>query len=184
MGWACLALVFCVITLNTCIIITHRNLYRSIETLRQQGLTKEIWLIRFLLHNGLAFFATWITIATLLNFGIVLHYEWGVDLNLASTIPLACLSFLILCWFVLETFVLDRYIRYTFSEYIVLIVALIGSLVANYNLDTNNRNSIFTVVLLAVAALLAVTKVVVMIVRHRKRPIKGNFQDNLKGQLA
>ena len=184
MGWAFLDLSLCALTLYTCIIITHRNLYRSIRILEQQGVTKDIWLIRFLVQNGIVFFATWVTIATLLNFGITLHYIWDVDLNLASTIPLACLSFIILCWFVMETFVLDKYIRYTFSEYIVLIVALIGSVVANYDLDTNYRNSIFLVVLLGVVGLLALTKVAVMIYRYRKRPIRGNFQDDFKGQLA
>ena len=79
---------------------------------------------------------------------------------------------------------LDKYIRYTFSEYIVLIVALIGSVVANYDLDKNYRNSIFLVVLLGVVGLLALTKVAVMIYRYRKRPIRGNFQDDIKGQLA
>ena len=184
MGYALLDIAFCALTLYICLFITHRNLYNSIQTLKEQERSKDIWLERFLLHNGLIFFTTWITIATLLNFGIVLHYEWGVELYLASTIPLACLSFIILCWFILETFVLDKYVRYTFSQYIVLVVALAGSLVKNFNLDTNYRNSIFLVVLLPVAALFALVKVVVMIYRHRKYPIQGNFRDILKGELG
>ena len=184
MGYALLDIFFCAVTLYICVFITHRNLFNSIQTLKEKERNHDIWLERFLVHNGLIFFTTWITIATLLNFGIALHYEWGVELYLASTIALACLSLIILCWFILETFVLDKYVRYTFSEYIVLVVALAGSLVNNFNLDTNYRNSIFTVVLLAVAGLFAVVKMVVMIYRHRKYPIQGNFRDLLKRQLG
>ena len=184
MGYALLDIVFCALTLYICVFITHRNLFNSIQTLKEQERNLDIWLERFLVHNGLIFYTTWVTIATLLNFGIALHYEWGVELYLASTIPLACLSLVIVCWFVLETFVLDKYVRYTLSEYIVLMVALAGSLSKNFDLDTNYRNSIFTVVLLAVAGLFALVKLVVMIYRHRKYPIHGSFRDLTKAQLG
>ena len=38
---------------------------------------KYLWLYRILLNNGLVFYATWVTVATALNFAIALTYEWN-----------------------------------------------------------------------------------------------------------
>ena len=34
-----------------------------------------IWIYRILVNNGLVFYATWVTIATILNFNIALEYD-------------------------------------------------------------------------------------------------------------
>ena len=41
--------------------------------------TKDVWCQRILVQNGLLFYATWTTVATLLNFAIVLAYYMGVQ---------------------------------------------------------------------------------------------------------
>ena len=45
---------------------------------------RYIWLNRALLNNGLVFYATWLTIATSLNFSIAWTYEW-VDTGSVSS---------------------------------------------------------------------------------------------------
>ncbi|KAJ8337111.1 hypothetical protein SKAU_G00383310 [Synaphobranchus kaupii] len=48
----------------------------------------DLWLFRALVQNGIGVYATWTTIATLLNFTIVLQYSAGVS----SRLPQLCLS--------------------------------------------------------------------------------------------
>ena len=183
-GWACFVIVFTPLTLYVSLYFSFYRLYRSLTILRSGGLSKEIWLIRILVQNGVAFFATWVTIATFLNLAIVMNYVWGVGMTTSCIIALSLLAFDILLWFVLETFVVDKYVRYTFSPYVVLIVGLSGSLSKNFDLDKNCATSIMTAVLLVVVVLLAIVKVVLVVYRHRKYPIKGTVNDDIKGTLA
>ncbi|XP_078576132.1 uncharacterized protein LOC144861892 [Branchiostoma floridae x Branchiostoma japonicum] len=45
----------------------------------------DLWLVRILAHNGLAIYATWATIATLLSFGSTLTYSGGYNNEDTST---------------------------------------------------------------------------------------------------
>jgi len=184
LNWACLVIVFAPITLYICLIISFKRLYDNLASLRRNGQRKDIWLTRILVQNGLAFFATWVSIATLLNFAIVLTYYWSVDVFVSSTIALGVLSLDIIVWFTLDTFFLDKYVRYTISPYIVLVVALTGSFTKNFDLDTNRRNSIYIAGLLGVAGVLLLVKLVLVAYRHRKYPITGDMTDDVKGVLA
>lgn len=184
LNWACLDIVFTPITLYICLFISFKMLYDNIALLKSSGAKKDIWLTRILVQNGLAFYATWVSIATLLNFAIVMTYYWSVDVQVSSSVALGVLSLDIVVWFTLDTFVFDKYVRYTLTPYIVLVIALTGSVMKNFNLDTNERNSIFVAILLAIACLLLVVKLVLVAWRHRKYPIKGDISDDVKGTLA
>ena len=120
----------------------------------------------------MAFYAAWVTVASLINLIVVLVYEAKVDQELASTIALGVLAFELVLWFILDNYVLDKYVRYTLSPYITIVIALSGCLTKNYDLDTMYRNSIFILVLLALAGVLLVTKLITMIIRHIRYPIK------------
>ena len=82
-----------------------------------------------LTQNGLAIYAAWVTIVTLLNIDVVLIYELNMRISNGGTIFLAILFLLIVTWFFLDNFVYDRYVRYTLTLYFVLIFALTGSFV-------------------------------------------------------
>lgn len=181
---ALLDIIFAPFTLYICLVLSFKYLYDNIEVLQHRGAGKEVWLVRCLVQNGLAFFATWVSIATLLNFAIVLTYVWSVDMQLSSSVALAGLMLEILFWFGFDTFVFDKYVRYTVTPYVVLVIALAGSVSKNFDLDTNNRNSVFIAVLLGVAILVFIVKILLVIRRHRKFPIKGNGSDDIKGTLA
>lgn len=171
-------------TLYICLFFTFRTLYNNLDFLSRNGLNVDIWLIRLLIQNGIAFYAAWVTIATLLNLGVVLTYKDGSDVtdiyleqDVSSTIVLAIASAEILLWFILDLTVFDKYTRYAFSPYITLTVAFAGVVQKNFDLDTAFRNSIFSVVLLIVAAICLVVKVTVMLWRHFKQPIHPLAQD-------
>jgi hypothetical protein len=45
-----------------------------------------IWLYRMLVNNGLAFYATWVTIATFVNLTIAISYKWSNTSTVTSSI--------------------------------------------------------------------------------------------------
>ena len=135
----------------------------------RHNLMREAWLIRSLVHNGLAFYATWVFVAALLNLAIVLIYFANMQHQTACTICLVILSVVILLYVILDTFVLDRFIRYTVSHYIVIIVALFGSNDRNY--VVGETNSTFSAVLLAAACAVAIMKTIMMLWRHCNKPL-------------
>ena len=162
-------LVLTSLSLITCLMLAYRSLDIGRDTLIKQGRKIDTGLMRGLVHNGLGIYATWCTIATMLNFNMVLLYRSANDIGLenSSTIALSILTIIIAVFVCTDLILLDRYSRYTFTPYIVLVVAFAGSVSKNY--VEGRRNSIFTVVLLSVAIVMAIVKVVVSAVRHIKQ---------------
>ncbi|XP_076437398.1 uncharacterized protein LOC143276658 [Babylonia areolata] len=146
--------------------LNYRTLDVAAPSLAQQRRTADIWLVRIFIHNGLAIYATWTSIATLLNMAMVIRYRSDpvIGDQTAGTVALAVLSVEILVFFTADLFFLDRYSRYTITPYIVVVVALIGSIVKNW--EAGAVNSIFTAVLLAVGAAGLVIKVIMCVYRH------------------
>ncbi|XP_013394717.1 uncharacterized protein LOC106162124 [Lingula anatina] len=170
-AWAlpCIALV--PFTLYICLFISFRRLNDNKVTMINQGYRKDVWLTRFLTQNGMAFYATWTTIATLLNVAIVMTYDGSVAMETSCTAVLGILAVELLFWFTLDNFVLDKFTRYLFSPFIIILLALTASLVQGY--DPTKTNKIFTMVLLGIASVMAITKVAFMIWRHRTRPLEN-----------
>ena len=110
--------------------------------------TLDIWCQRILVQNSLLFYATWTTVATLINVAIVLAYKVGIATKTASLISLSILGILVVSWFILENFVLKEYTQYTLSAYISLIYALTGVFVNNAD-----KSEIVSVIVLALLIL-------------------------------
>ncbi|VDI62617.1 Hypothetical predicted protein [Mytilus galloprovincialis] len=163
-------------TLYVCLFLSFRQLYRNLAYLSKNDATKEIWFIRFFIQNSLAFYAAWVTVASLINLVVVLVYDADVEQELACTITLGILSFEIVAWFIIDNFIIDKYVRYTFSPYIVFFVALIGSFTKNYDLDARYRISIFLLVLMCTAGVLLIVKIITIIIRYIKYPIRSNLE--------
>lgn len=169
------ALVFLIliaVTLYICGVIVCRSLYQAGGELERLKTVKDIWLTRLLLINGLAFYGTWCTIATLLNLSIVLQYKASVDQYVCAWIALGVLTAELLAWFILETFVFDRHLRYCFSPYIVLLVAFSGVITKHYDASSPEPYLYFVFALLAVSGVLAIVKIIIMIVKGIKMPIQ------------
>jgi hypothetical protein len=81
-------------------------------------------------NNGLVFYAAWITVAASLNLAIAVSYEWAPndisDQTSSSLVSLGILNGILLIYFFLEIYVVERQLRYTFSHYIQLAIAFIG----------------------------------------------------------
>lgn len=126
--------------------------YFRVEHLRRKKQRLDLILVTVFLHNGLAVYATWTSVATLLNMGIIMQYT-GDNKQDDTTVGLVVLSILIVeevVWFLLENSVLDRFVRYILTIYPVLIWALAGVLskhLDNGNLDETNSTAVGALVL-------------------------------------
>ncbi|XP_014340885.1 uncharacterized protein LOC106702621 [Latimeria chalumnae] len=160
------------ISFTSCVmmILSYRNCYKHGAWLSHNS-PADLWLVRLLVHNGIAMYATWTSIATFLHFGIVLKYEAKVEDSLVSTAVLCILLFELLLWFMLENLVFEEYTRYTFTVYPVVIVALTGCYTKNYNVDAPSTNNVFIVVLLGISSALCAVRLIVICFCHKMRPL-------------
>ncbi|KAH3826211.1 hypothetical protein DPMN_128107 [Dreissena polymorpha] len=164
---AALAVLFTMcVTLYICMFISYRKLDQSVQVLEKQSRFSDVWLTRMLVQNGLGIYATWCTVGTHLNLAFVLVFRSAHDISNqdACTIALGILSAIIVLSIVTDWFFLDRFSRYTFTPYLVLVVAFAESLSKNY--EEGARNTIFTIVLLAVSGVASVVKFIFLVYRH------------------
>ncbi|XP_067687326.1 uncharacterized protein [Haliotis asinina] len=167
------------VTLYICIGISYRFLYINLMNLADQGRMYEVYLVRYMVQNGLGIYAAWVTIATLLNLGAVLQYKLANPLD-SSTTALVALSLLaveVVVFVVLDLSVLDKYSRYIFTPYLVVVVALVGVIAKNW--DPLESSSIFSAVLLGVAAVCLILKFAALLGRSRQyhQPIQPTLNE-------
>lgn len=97
----------------------HFRASRVLEVNDMKLIYPEVRLQRIFVHNCLAIYITWTSIATMLNFDASFRYFGQFDAEIVTVI--CCTIFLILLvgWFVLENTVLETVfdIRYTLSQY-------------------------------------------------------------------
>ncbi|KAJ0022910.1 hypothetical protein NQD34_015044, partial [Periophthalmus magnuspinnatus] len=137
----------------------------------------DLYLIRVLVQNGIAIYATWTTIASLVNLNIVLTTEANMSQTDASTTVLSLLVVVIATWFVLENWLLEKHVRYILSIYPAVIWALTGVFTNNYDASAPSRNNIFIAALLGVGCCLCVTRVGLVVWRHLKHPLYKNADE-------
>lgn len=133
----------------------------------------DLWLTRFLALNGLLFYATWTTIASLINLTAAVQYDGDYNGSNAAYIALSLLTATVITYFVLENTVFDRYLRYSFAVYPVVIWALSAVLAKKWDSSDPSGVNIFTLVLVIVTAVLAIVRIVLFVLFTTFRPIKN-----------
>ena len=131
---------------------------------------------RFFVQNGLAFYATWVSIASNLNFAIYISWRLGANIENAGTGALFLVLAAIITYFILENFVWRSYLLYQFSPWIVITIALIGSLTKNWQSSSPTRNNIITLIMLIVVVLLIIARIILFILYKTKLKHKINTQ--------
>lgn len=127
------------------------------------------WFTYVLVHNGLALFASWLCVAWLLNMSIVAdkNNKLGGTITRedAGTVALSLLTAEIIVWFLLEQTVLEKYVRYIYTIYPVLIVFLVGVLVEHLKEGMeDSRNNIFALGVLVLVGVLQVARLVFAVI--------------------
>ncbi|XP_071836441.1 uncharacterized protein [Apostichopus japonicus] len=161
-------LILITFTLYVCLIDYHIRINKNVKQLAK-GNKLDLFLFRLFLQNGVSIYATWCTIATLINLTIVLVYTVGLEQQVACLISLSVLALELVVFVALDMFVFERYLRYTFSTYLTVLWALSGSLAANW--DPTKPHSIMSVILLGLTAILLVTKLVLTIINSQTKPL-------------
>ncbi|XP_028405922.1 uncharacterized protein LOC114528477 [Dendronephthya gigantea] len=163
-GWSCAAIISYTLGLYTVLAIIYKN-YQSHKKELETRFSKDAWAIRILAQNGAMMNATWVSIATLLNVAMVMHYKWDVDLSLSCNIVLAILLVELVIWFSLENFSkLQSPLNYSYTDWPVVLWALSASLAKNY--DPSLTSSKFTLALLIISVIAFIVRVALQIVRN------------------
>ena len=173
------------LTLWIMIFFACRALVNHGQELYNNGMRKEIWLLRILVHNALGIYATWTTIATLLSLAITLTYRGPEIANdISSTIALALLSGIALFYYVLDFCFIERYVRFLLTPYIVVPGALVG--IITHNWDPTKRNFIFTAVLLGVTSVFGLIKLIITLYKSLYRPlfVAEKIQDSQDAKIS
>ncbi|XP_014862914.1 PREDICTED: uncharacterized protein LOC106930090 [Poecilia mexicana] len=133
----------------------------------------DLWMFRILVQNGVAVYATWGTLSTLLNLTIYLQHQTDASRYHCTMVSLLLLLMELLVWFLLENFYLDKHMRYTVAIYPVVILWLTGILDNNASPGTNLY--ILEVLILVIACVLLVVRIILVAWRHHKQPL---YTDN------
>ena len=135
----------------------------------------DLWISRLLVTNGLVIYTTWLTVATHINFGIVLQYysEDSISPITASAAVQWLLSVAVVAYFVLENTVLDRYARFIFMVYPVLIWALTGVMSAHWEKEDPNTSPVLTLLLLLLSIAFLLGRIALVSVFAFFRPLTG-----------
>lgn len=128
-----------------------------------------------LVINGIGIYATWLTVATLANFSIVLQYFADLGAATTGTLMLSILTVEVLAYFTLENTILDRYARYVFIVYPVLIFSLAGILSNQWGIE-ERQNPIFALVLGLLVCVLFIARIVLWILFYFFRPLPNSRQ--------
>lgn len=146
----------------------HRLYFRG-HILQREGAQREALYVRLAFQNALAIYATWLFLLTLLNLDMALIYHFDVDWKVSGTIVHATLLLYIVVWFFLDNFVCDKFLRYTFSPYLVFLIYLTGCFSNKWSADAYMLALVAFI--LGVAVLLAVLKLALLIKNQLTSPL-------------
>ncbi|XP_069816229.1 uncharacterized protein [Dendropsophus ebraccatus] len=159
------------VTIMLMLRISYRHCYRYADWMSQNQ-RFDLWCIRILVHNGLATYATWTSIATIVNFGIVLKYAgFHVGEPFVSSIVLGLILFALLFWFLMETFIFEKYVRYTVTIYPVAIVASVGIFLGVDETPEFSDNEMMNAVIIAVSSLACLLRFVLIFLCDKLKPM-------------
>lgn len=155
--------------------LAHFMMYYRTFQLQQEGLGLDKWLTRILVHNGLALFITWEMIELMVHVNITMVYNSGktVKSDVASTIVLFSYIVVVTGWLILETSILDQFMRYTLSIYPVFIWYFATALTEqwDHHKDKQSRNNSFLVAALCYTVTIQFCRLVFLLFFRIARPL-------------
>ncbi|XP_046377346.2 uncharacterized protein LOC124149662 [Haliotis rufescens] len=159
------------VTLFASLAISYIALYQNRTVLVQQNRRVDDALIRGLVQNGIGLYATWTSMATFITMAVLVVYRSDpiINQNTASSVVIAFIAAFLVAYTATDLTVLDKYSRYTFTPYAVVMWVLIGILVSLP--ATNSANFIVTAVLLGLTIVALTAKITLVVVRKKADPV-------------
>lgn len=136
----------------------------------------NLWLYRILVQNGVAVYATWGTLSTLLNLTIYLEHQSGTSRCDCATVAQLLLLMEILVWFLFENFYFDEHVRCILTIYPIVILWLSGNIAI---LDPGTYNFFFGVLTLVISCLVFLARVILVSWKQYKRPLYNDSEPGL-----
>lgn len=149
---------------------SYSGLYKQRYYIRRS----EFWFIQLFLNNGIAVYATWVTVAALRSLALNMTYRHGIRQEYAVTTVLGILALWMVIFFILENTLFKEHLLYTLTVYPVLIWAFVTSVIFNLKRVSRTNNALMEV-LLAVSCTFFVGKIFLLIwnVVRRNREIRA-----------
>ena len=113
----------------------------------------------------------WVTIATLLNFAMVITYHWDASLTLSCNLVLAILLVEVIVWFYLENWPFQSYLNFTYLDWPVVLWALAASLAKNW--DPEKASSRFSLALIIIAVVAFTARIILQALRNESTSCKS-----------
>lgn len=141
----------------------------------------NFWMTRVLVLNATVAYATFSFLLMLFNLAAVLTKNAELAQETSSTILLSVLSSSVVTYFLLENTILDRFLRYVFAGYLVVLWTLAGVLEGTWQgVDSlGDRNQLFALVLTCVVGALLLARVFLWCVFVCVRPLPDYEKDEL-----
>ncbi|XP_071491950.1 uncharacterized protein [Diadema antillarum] len=158
------ALLLIALTLYACLISSLSRVNQFLSELKSFA-EPDLWCYRILIHNGLAIYAAWATVATTVNMSVAIIYDFGFPSDTATYVSLTILAADLIVFFIFDLWVIDRYTRYVFMVYPTFVWALSAIMVANGN-ETSSPAFIYAGVLVSLAFIFFIVKTVLMSIRE------------------
>ena len=137
----------------------------------------DLWATRVLVHNGVATLTAWFSVQWILH-AVMVATEYGVDATWATAVGLVVLLIELVVWFDLEHSILDRFVRYIHSEYLVVMVMLAAIIIEHWNNDNEVLiNHILEVFLLCFVLVLQACRVGLVLAYSRWKKIDFPFYE-------
>ena len=160
------------------------QLYRRTDAdVREEGKV-DLWSTRVLAGNGLTLYATWASLLVLLTIDAlwrsrVSQSDEPVREKLATGL-LAAIGVLVLLYFLLENSILDRFLRYTFVVYPLVLWFVAGVMSCHWRQRPNGHDTsnIISVVVLIETAVLMALRLALLVLFAILRPVarRSNIQ--------
>ncbi|KAK9527666.1 hypothetical protein VZT92_014208 [Zoarces viviparus] len=131
---------------------------------------------RYLTQNGLAVFAWWSLLNAVVGLGIVLKYKACVPDPLTSTIVLTIVSSCTIIWFILQSCLLAKYMRYTFSVYAILIMGLGAMFTRSYRFHDLAPNTAYCGFLMLLMTIMSLIHLISACLRKDKSSTPGDTE--------
>ncbi len=145
-------------------------LYKNTEVLKKTRKSKiDLYVTRILVINGIAFFATWLTVLMFINFAVVLEYQLGASAANAGTASLMLMLLTMLGYFNLEIVLLDSIFRYVITVYPTIVWAFSAIIDAHWG-QTRTSSALMLMTLL-LGIILLILKIASVIFFYFARPI-------------
>ena len=130
------------------------------------------WLYLFFGINGQGVYTTWTIIASLINLSHCLVYVSEIEMETVSSIALGALLGIVIIYSVLESTILNTYLRFMFTPYLTIIYASIGILdkiKTKDGIPQSTEN--LTKAIIGTTCVILIFKIGLVIFRQHKKPL-------------